>query len=209
MQLYPGTVGAACHAPYDGVVAYHARRRMVEGRHDGQRLALAQVDGRDDLLDLGRADDAAVDAEELVELGAQPQPVDGRLGVADVEPAHLVEQEVEPQLAGQALVELVALAEEGDRLGREVVRPDDGRAARACAAAEVVPVEHGHVGDAHLAQVVGRGQAVHPAADDHHVVGVLKGVPVPHLVLAEYHCYPCALPGCRCVRAVVPRGVMP
>ena len=152
---------------------------------------------------------AAVDAEELVELGPQPQPVDGRLGVADVEPSHLVEQQVEPQLARQPLVQLVALAEEGDRLGRQVVRPDDGRATRARAAAQVVLVEHRHVGDTHLAQVMGRGQPMNPPADDHHIVRVLDRVPAPHLVLPEYHRYPCRLPGWRRLSASVPKGSIP
>src|SRR5947207_1397181 len=67
------------------------------------------------------------------------------------------------------------------RLVPEVVGTDDGRVPRLVAAREPALLDHADIGDAVvLRQVVGGGQAMAPAAHDHHLVGGLRlgGTPV-------------------------------
>ena len=93
--------------------------------------------------------------------------------MAQVQAAHLIEQKVEVQLFGQALVQLHAFVEEGDAFGRQVVGADNGGGASAGPTAQVALVQHGNVGNPQFAQVVGRGQSVDAAADDDHLIAVL------------------------------------
>ena len=185
MKLDAQPVGSPGEAPDDGVVSDDAAWRVVQGPDDGQRLALAEVYCRHQLLDFGGPDHSAIDPQHLVELGAKPEAEDGRIGVAQVQPAHLGEQKVEIQLLGQALVKLQALPEKGNAFGRQVVGANDGGSPRASSTAEVALVQHGDALYPQLAQVVGGGQAVDAASDDDDLVPVPKGVPLPHPVLTE------------------------
>ena len=190
VQFRAAPIGAATEPPDHRIMPYHAAGRMVESADDGVGQAFPQAHGGDKLLDLGWADHPAVHAQDAVELGAHPQGVEGGVGVAQVKPPHLVEQQVEVEFLGQSLVQLDALVEEGDALDGQVVGADDGGGAGAGSAAEVALVEDGDVLHAQLGQVVGSGQAVHAAADDDHAVAVFQGACLPHTVLAEQleHC---------------------
>src|SRR6185437_1202856 len=84
------------------------------------------------------------------------------------------------------LVELDAGLVEARALGRQVVRPDDGRVAARGPGADVALLDHGHVlHPVVLGQVVGRGHAVGAAADDDGVVARPQRVRAEEPVLAQ------------------------
>ena len=91
--------------------------------------------------------------------------------VTQVELALVGEQDVEVQLLRERPVHPQARLVQGDRLGRVVVGAEHLRVAARRARTQVGAFEHGDVADAvDLGQVVGEREAVHAAADDHHVV---------------------------------------
>ena len=128
-----------------------------------------------------RIDDAGVDALELVHLGPPVHRAQRRVGVGQREVAPLGEHDVQVQVVGHRLVEGQRAVIEGHSLGREVVGAHDGGVAAGAATSHVALVDHGHVGDAMvLGQVVGRGEAMHPGADDDDVIGVAHLGASPH-----------------------------
>ena len=106
--------------------------------------------------------------------------------MAQVQTAHLVEQQVKVQLLGQALVQLDAFVEEGYSFGRQVIGADNGGGPSAGPSAQVAFVQHRHIGHAQLSQVVGRRQSVDAAADNDHLVAVLQRLLPPHPILCKY-----------------------
>ena len=96
--------------------------------------------------------------------------------------AALFEHDIEVEGGGEVLVELHRPVVEPGSLGRQVVGANDGRISTGTAATDVTLLEHGDVGDSVIAcQVIGRGQAMDPTADDDHVVRRLQVVVVPDL----------------------------
>jgi hypothetical protein len=78
------------------------------------------------------------------------------------------------QLPGHGLPELEGVLVDGRALVVEIVRPDDGGVAARVAAADPSLLQHGDV--AHpvlLGEVIGRGEPMPAAADDHRVVADL------------------------------------
>jgi len=132
------------------------------------------------------ADQAAVHPQDTVEFGAHPQPVDRRVGMAQVQTAHLVEQQVKVQFLGQALVQLDAFVEEGNPFGRQVIGADNSGGPSASPSAQVAFVQHRHIGHAQLSQVVGRRQSMDAAANNDHLVAVLQWLLPPHPILCKY-----------------------
>ena len=100
--------------------------------------------------------------------------------MAQVEPSHLAEQDVEVEVFGQPLVELDALVKERNALGGEVVGANDRRGAGAGAAAQITFVENGNVLNTQLGEVIRCGQPMHTAADDDNAVAVAQRPPFPH-----------------------------
>src|SRR5699024_6285733 len=94
----------------------------------------------------------------------------------------LGEHDVVVQLGGEVLVELDGAVVEADPLGGEVVRAQDGGVPPGASAAQIPAVEHGDVPDPVVhREVVGGGEAVEAAADDHDVVAGAQLPVVPHL----------------------------
>ena len=94
----------------------------------------------------------------------------------------LAELEIRAEVLLEALPELQRVLVDGGRLVEQVVRADDRGVAGHVAAAEPSALEDRDVGDAVvLGQVVGGGQAVATAADDHDLVcgPGFGGAPVP------------------------------
>ncbi len=138
------------------------------------------------LADLVRVDHPRVDAQQAVDLRALVHDERGAVGVRQGEVALLGEEQVEVQLRREALVELHRGLVEPSALGGAVVRAQDRRVAPRRAGADVVLLEDRDVRDPALAQVVGGGQAVRAAADDHDVVARLQlAAGAPHAPLAE------------------------
>ena len=187
----PGVPGVS---PDDGVVANDAGRWVEESPEHGEKLAHSHVHCGHQFGDLGGPDHAAVHPEQTVEDGPRLQAEDGGLGMAQVEPPGLVEHEVEIQLSREAFIQFEAFAKEGDGLGGEVVRPQDGCGPGAAAAADVAAVQHRYVGHSQPAQVIGGGQSVNARADDDHFVPVFRLVPGEEVAGAErlQHAHPAA-----------------
>ncbi len=187
VQLDSAPVGAARVAPDDGVVADDPAGRVVERAHHRPGDVLREVHLRAESRDLVRVDQAAVDPEQLVHLGALGHRDHRPVGVGERQVALLREEEVEVELGAEALVEADALLVEARALGRAVVGADDRRVAAGRARAEVALLEHGDVRDPVVLRQVVRGrEPVRAAADDHDVVARLQLLPwAPHAPDAE------------------------
>ena len=149
--------------------------RVVERALDRPGRLVGEVELRAERRDLLGEDDARVDPEQLVDLGALLHRVHRAVGVGEREVAALREHQVEVELGREPLVELHARAVERGALGRAVVRADDRRVAAGGARADVRLLEHGDVRDAVvLGEVVGGREPVRAAADDHDVVALLQ-----------------------------------
>ena len=142
MELSAEPISTTGIPPDHGVVADRPSRRMIEGGDHRKGLAFAKVQWGDELLDFVGADQPAVHAEHLVELSAHSEPENGGLGMPKVEPSALAEKEVVVELLRKALIQLEALAEEGDALRSQVVGPQYGGAPGAGAPAHVAFVQH-------------------------------------------------------------------
>lgn len=148
---------------------------------DGVPGVVAQVQVRAEAGDLVGPDQPRVDPLELVDLGPSPHGAHRGVAVGQGQMPPLAEHHVEVQFAGHLLVELDALIVETHPLGGEVVAADDGGVAAAAPGADIALVEHGHIGDPVIfGQIIGAGQPMRPAADDHHLVLVAQGYLPPH-----------------------------
>ncbi len=173
-------------APDDGVVADDAAGRVVERALDRPGHVVADVDLRAELLHLVAVDHAAVDAEQLVDLGALVLHHERAVGVRQREVAVLREHHVEVEVGRELLVELDALLVERGTLRGAVVRADDRRVAAGGARADVALLEDRDVGDAVVdREVVRRREAVRAAADDDDVVVLLQPPGALEDLLAE------------------------
>ncbi len=95
-------------------------------------------------------------------------------GVREVEHAALAQHDVEVQLLRQRLEELQRVLINRGAFIPQVVRAHDRGVAPGVAAAEPTTLEHRDLADAVLLrQVIGGGEAMAAAADDHDVVGGL------------------------------------
>ncbi len=163
--------GAPGVAPDHRVVPDDPAGRVVERAEDRVPRVRRGVQVRHQPLDLGRVDDLGVDALQLVDLGPPAHGAQRGVVVGQREVPAPGEHHVVVQVRGQRAVELHRPVVEPDALGGQVVGAQDRRAAAGAAAADVALVQHGDVGDPVVdREVVGGGQAVHPAADDDHVV---------------------------------------
>ena len=102
-------------------------------------------------------------------------------GVAQVEHAALAEHDVEVQVFGQSFPQFQGMFVDGGGLVPQVVGAHDSGVACRIAAAQIAFFQHRDA--AHLrvvfGQVVGGGQAMPAAADDHHVVRGFQRHPLP------------------------------
>ena len=163
-----------------------SRGWVVQGPYDGEGLPLPQVDLGDEPLDVTRLDEAAVHAHQPVVLDSLSEPEQRGLGVGDVEPPDLAEENVQAEFCRKLLVELQACVHEGDALGCEVVGADDGRVATACSRAEVALVEDGDTLHAEFGKVIRGRETVYATADDYHVVVRREDWLPPKLLFLEY-----------------------
>ncbi len=115
-----------------------------------------------------------VDAVELVGADAAHGLAHVAQGVGQVHHAALAEQEVVFELLRQDLPQLERVLVDRRALVPQVVGPDDRGVPGHVAAGQPALFQHGDVGHpVVLGQVVGGGQTVSAAADDHDVVGGL------------------------------------
>ena len=179
-------VGRAREAPHDRVVADDPAGRVVERADDRVRGPLREVELRAELPNARRVDDARLDPEQLVDLGALLHRDHRAVRVRERQVPVLGEHEVEVELLREPLVEPDALAVERRALGRAVVRADDRRVATRGARADVRLLEDRDVADAvPLREVVRGREPVRPAADDDDLVAPLELRPRPPHALRE------------------------
>ena len=164
--------GAARIAPGDGVVprgaaallqqaALNRKARIVEieeWQHGANLLAIEQI---------------GIDAVQSHRIAAPRVGVALAVGVIQVQHATLADHGVVVQGLLQAFPELHRQFVEGDVAGQQIIGADDRRVAADIAAADPALFEHGDIGEAVLlGEIIGGGEAVAAAADDH---GVIRG----------------------------------
>ncbi|MCY1176043.1 hypothetical protein D9M73_163040 [compost metagenome] len=161
-------------APGHRIVARGGAVDMPQaGEH--RQVAGVEVEGRHQLADLLAVDHLGTAAEVLVHLGALTEGAHRGVGVRQGELATLGIHDVEVELVRQVLEHPHRFCVEAHTFGGEVVGADYRSVARGVAAAQVGLFQHGDVGYAVVfGQVVGDGQAMTAAADDHHVIAWLE-----------------------------------
>ncbi len=171
----PARVGAPGIAPRHRVVA----RRAAAALQGRAQHRIAQV-GRDvqrraEGLGLLRAQPLVVDAVETVRVDVALEALDVVGVVREHHHAPRRVHDVVVQLARQGLPELERVLVDRRALVVEIVGPDDRGVAAGVAAPEPSLLEHGDVGHpVLLGEVIGGGEAVPAAADDHRVVAHLR-----------------------------------
>jgi hypothetical protein len=172
MDVDAPTGGGLREPPHDRVVPGERAGRVVRGAHHRQLAAAAQVHQRTHLEDLVRSEDVGLHAECPVQGGLLPLDLEGVLGVTEIELTLGAELDVVSELLRQPSEAGEAGGVQRDRLRRVVVRAEDLRVPPAPAAADVGTLEHGDIPDAMFGgEVIRERQPVHPASDDHDVVG--------------------------------------
>ncbi len=173
-------VDAAAHGAL-GVGPHHPvvpRRRgvgVVAGAEDRPHSAAGEVELGTDLGDALGLDELGAGATGGVDLGAGALGAHPHLAVRQPQEALPLVHHRAPGLLLERVVELERALVEAHRLGDAVVGADHRRVAARVAAADVAALEHRDVGDAVArGEVIGGGQPVPAAADDHHVVGALR-----------------------------------
>ena len=173
-------VGGPGQPPRHRIVAGDAAAPLqgrAEHRIAGVRRA---VDDRAERLDLLHVQHLRVDAVEADGVDPPLQLAKIVEGMGEIEHPALAEHDVEVDVAGEPLEQPQRFLVEVGALVPQVVGADDGGVAPGVAAAEPSLLEDRDVGDpVLLGQVVGGGEAVAAAADDDHVVGVLRLRPPP------------------------------
>ena len=162
-------------APSHGVVAGRATARLHETTEHGVARIGCGVQQRNALLHFFACEHEGVDAVQVH--GAHPA-VTGFHVVARMQHVHdaaLAEHDVVVQVLRQAFVQAQRKVVERGTLRVVVVRADDGGVAAGVAATQPATLQHRHVRNAVvLGEVVGAGQAMATATDNHHVVTRLR-----------------------------------
>jgi len=181
-------VRAAREAPRHRVMARHARAALDRGAQ--HRVSAVQVDGRLDFLDLLGREEFGVHAVQAVRIHST-------LGIAhvlqrmrEIHHAALAEHHVVVEVLREPFPELHRFLIERGRLVPQIVRTHDGRVARRIAAADPAFLQNRDVLHAVLLrEVIGRCETMPAAADDHHVVLLLRlrasPLPLPVLVIRQ------------------------
>ena len=166
-------VGGAGVAPGHRVMPGHTCAALQRGAQ--HRVTGVEVDERNHLFDLGRADHLGIHPIEPV--GADP-PFDVAhvlQAVAQVHHAALAEHHVVIDVLRQAFPQFHGFFIQGRRLVPQVIGAHDGGVARSVAAAQPAPLHHGDVAHAvFFGHVIGGGESV-AASPDHHGVVLALG----------------------------------
>ncbi|MCY1415506.1 hypothetical protein D9M71_309910 [compost metagenome] len=161
-------------APGHGIVARGGAVDVPEAG-DHRQVAGVEVEAGHQFADLLAVDHFGATAEVLVDLCTLAEGTHGGVGVRQGELATLGIHDVEVELVRQVLEHPHRFCVEAHTFGGEVVGADYRSVACSVAAAQVGLFQHGDVGYAVVfGQVVGDGQAMTAAADDHHVIAWLE-----------------------------------
>ncbi len=134
-----------------------------------------EVEHRHQFADLLAIDHFGTAAEVLVDLGALAERTHGGVGVGQGQLAAMGIHDVEVEFVGQAFEHPHRLGVEAHALAGQVVGADHCGVARGIAATQIALFQHRDIADAVvLREVIGGGQAMAAAADDHHVIGRLE-----------------------------------
>ena len=162
--------------------------RLVGRAEDRVADVGRDVDDRAEALDVLGLEPLGIDAVEPVGVDPSHALADVAQVVGQVHDAALAEEQVVVELLGERLPELEGVLVDGRALVPQVVAADDRGVAGHVPAGQPAALHDRHVRDpVVLREVVGGGEAVPAAADDHDVVGGLwVGVaPEPVGVLGE------------------------
>ena len=173
-EVHATLAGRASVAPGHSIVARGAAARVVEPAVDGV-ARLLEVEIGQELAHPLLVQKLGVVA--LVDHGvaAPREGVALAVGVEEVDEPALGMHDVVVDLGLEPLPEVERVRVELRVARQEVVGPHDRGVAPDVAAADVSPLQHGHVGDAVLGgEVVGGREAVPAPADDHHVVALAR-----------------------------------
>jgi hypothetical protein len=168
-------------APDNGVMAHDAAGRMVHGPVDGKGDIFGDVQCRHHLFGLFGIDQMALHAVELGRGDGHAGRLHGRLAVHEVQVAAVVEHEIEVQLLGEHRPKVQRLLVKRNVVLRPLVGPHDRRVSAGTAEPDEALFNDGNIREAVLLrQVVGRGEPVQAAADDHRIVaGLESGLAAP------------------------------
>jgi hypothetical protein len=159
-------------APGHRIVPHGAGARLHDGAIDRPARLLRIIEIGQKLLDLAAVEQLRVDAVQAHDVAAPREDIHLHRVHRQHDLAALGDHAVEVQLVGQAFPQLHRMLEEGRVAADHVVRADQRCVAAHVAGADVAPLDHRHVGDAVvLGEIIGRGEAMAAAADDHHVIG--------------------------------------
>ena len=154
-------------------MAHRAAALLQQPAVDGE-AGIVEIDEGHELLDLVAVEQLGIDAVQPHGIAAPRIGVALRVGVEDVEHAALADHGVVVEVLLEPLPELHRPFVEREVAGKQVVGADDGGVAPDIAGAEIRLLDHRDIGDAVLlGEIIGGGETVTAAADDHHVVGRL------------------------------------
>ncbi len=168
-------IGGAGKAPRDRVMAGGACARLQEAAIDREARILGEIQMRHHALHLLAGQKLRVDAVQPHGVAAPGEGVHLPVGMSEIEDAALGEHHVEVEVLGEPLPQLHRMLVELGVRGQQVVRAHDGGVAPGIAAADPALLQHGDIfHTVQLGQIVGRGEPVPTAANDHHVIMRLR-----------------------------------
>ncbi len=161
-------------APDDGIVPGRAAARLQEPALD-RETRIVEVEKRQPAAYAIGIEQLGIDAMQAHGVAATGEGVALGVGMAQVDDAALAHHDVVVEVLLQALPELHRPLVERLVARQQVIRADDRGVAARIARADPAPLHHGDVRDAVvLREVIGRGEPVPAAADDHDVVARLR-----------------------------------
>ena len=174
MMSTPQRIGGAGIAPGHRVVAHGAGARLQDAAPDGPARLLGIIEIGQQLHHLAAVEQFGVDAVEPHDVAAPRKGIELHRADGEHDLAALRDHAVEIELVRQAFPQLQRMLEELGVAVDHVVGADERGVAPDIAGADIGALEHRDIADAVvLGQIIGGGQAMPAAADDHRVIGAL------------------------------------
>ncbi len=167
-------VGRAGIAPGHRVVPHRAAARLQQPAAD-RKARIVEIDERHQRAHLLAVEQLGIDAVQPHGVAAPRIGVALRVGVEQVQHAALADHGVVVEVLLEPLPQLHRPFVERQVAGQQIVGADDGGVAPDIAGADIALLDHRDIGDAVLlGEIMGGGEPMPAAADDHHVVVRLR-----------------------------------
>ena len=163
------------HSPRPRRHAAPCRRAAAAARPGSGKRALSKFRNGIIFLTAASVEQFGVDAVDAHGVAAPRIGVALGVGMVEVDDAALADHRVVVEVLLHALPQLHRQLVEAGIAGKHVVGADDGGVAAGIAGADPALFQHRDIADAVFAgEEIGGGQAMAAAADDHHVVAILR-----------------------------------